>query len=458
MYSYDVAVLGGGSGGYTAAIRCAQYGLKTVLIEADELGGTCLNRGCIPTKYLLNCAELYDEFKNAQHFGINYEKITFDFGKMIRQKNKIVERLASGIAALEKAHGVIVIRGTGYVQDTHTIHVNGENITFRNLILATGAVPSLPPIHGIEYALTSDDVLTRLNQCPDNVIIIGGGVIGIEFASLFSKLGKTCTVLEAEQEILQGIDKEIVELLRKSFRDSKIQIVTSARVTSIEKNDFCTVRYSVSGEEKTVNAQCCIVCTGRKPSTEGIGLRKAGIHIQNDGYILVDSELRTNTSHIFAVGDVTGKALLAHVASAQGLVAAANCADLHMKMCYDVVPFCIYTVPEIACVGLSEENSKRKGLDIKIGRFHVPANGKAMTMNTKIGLVKLIVDSLSGVIYGAHIFAPRAVDMIAEICAVIQCEGTVHELSQTIHPHPTISECIMEAALDAEGVCCYKLP
>ena len=457
MKEFQVAVLGGGPGGYEAAIRCSQLGLKTALIEARELGGTCLNRGCIPTKALLHGAELFEEAKNAAAFGVKAENVSFDFAAMAKHKDSVVARLRRGIEALEKGHGVEVIRGFGKLTGKNTIDINGETVRAEKIILAMGSAPARPPIPGIDgkNVMTSDDILA-MERCPDSFVIIGGGVIGMEFATLFATLGKPVTVIEMMPSILPGVEKEITDLLLASL-GKKVKVITGAKVTAIEGGDAVTVRYEENGTAQTAQGGACIVSVGRRPMTKDMGLEALGIRM-NRGFVDVDDFLETSIPGIYAIGEITGKIHLAHVASAQGLVAAANCAGKRERMAYDIVPACIYTSPEIAYVGMTEEKAKAAGREFAVGRFNVAGNGRAMVMGAASGLAKILSDAKTGEILGAQLMAPRATDMIAEICAVMKCEGTIEELAATIHPHPTVSEVIMEAAHDAEGLCCHAMP
>ncbi|GHU93122.1 dihydrolipoyl dehydrogenase [Clostridia bacterium] len=454
--TYDVAVLGAGPGGYEAAIRCAQYGLKTALIEERELGGTCLNRGCIPTKAMLECGHAYERAEHATVFGVTVQNVGYDFAKMAARRDAVVSKLRAGIAGLEKAHGVTVISGRGVLSGADSMLVGGETVRADKIILATGGAPARPPIPGADGAnvLTSDEVLA-MNDVPESVVIIGGGVIGIEFATLFSMLGKPVTVLEMLPEILAGVDAELVVALKRSLKKRKIEFVTGAKVTGIAADGI--VSYELSGETKNVKADCCILSAGRRPQTAGLGLESIGVKVER-GFISTDECMRTNIPNIYAVGDITGKIQLAHVASAQGLVAAAHCAGRPCNMRYDIVPACVYTEPELAWVGLTEEQAKTAGRAVITGRFNAAGNGRAMTMGEDTGLVKVIADAVTGELLGAHILAPRATDMVAEVAAVMRSEGTIDELAATIHPHPTISEMIMEAAHDAEGLCCHLPP
>jgi dihydrolipoamide dehydrogenase len=451
---YDVAVLGGGPGGYVAAIRCAQYGLRTALIESCELGGTCLNRGCIPTKALLHGAEVWETIGNADKYGIGVSGVTFDYAALAAYKDRCVSILRRGVEALEKAHGVTVIRGFGTLKDANTLQVEGKEISADKIILATGSRPSLPPIEGAEFALTSDDVLS-LKSLPQSVVIIGGGVIGIEFATLFATLGAKVTVLEMMDEILPGMEQGIVQPLKKMMKQKKVDFVTKAKVSSLSKDG--TVFYELNGEKKSVSGQICVICTGRRPMTEGIGLETLGIATQR-GYVLTDDRLRTNLPNVYAIGDITGKMQLAHMASVQGAVAAAQCAGIDTRINYRIVPACVYTHPEIACVGMTKQAATDAGYRVKAGSFDVAGNGRSMVMDERRGSCQIISDETTGEILGAQIMAPRASDMIAEIAAVMRCEGTIEELADTIHPHPTVSEIIMEASHDILGLSCHKMP
>ncbi|MBO6061048.1 MAG: dihydrolipoyl dehydrogenase, partial [Clostridia bacterium] len=397
-YDFDITVLGGGPGGYVAAIRAAQLGKKVALIEARELGGTCLNRGCIPTKALLHGAEVYEQTVNAAAFGVTASEVGYDYTQMAAYKSSVVEKLVSGIGMLEKAHGVKVINGFGRVADAHHIDVvqsSDEHLTvsYDRLILATGSAPARPPIEGIDgkNIVTSDDILS-MTELPESFVIIGGGVIGIEFATLFSTLGKPVTVIEMMPSILPGADPDIVRTCTRVLKKKKVAIVNNAKVTKLEGGDTVTVSYELNGNIKTAEGACCVVSVGRSAQTRGIGLEELGIEF-NRNFIAIDDHCRTNIENIYAIGDITGKIQLAHVASAQGLVAAANAAGLDEVMDYDVVPSCIYTSPEIAFVGVSEEKAKAMGIEYKLGTFNVAGNGRAMVMGENIGLVKLISDT-----------------------------------------------------------------
>ncbi|MBR1560202.1 MAG: dihydrolipoyl dehydrogenase [Clostridia bacterium] len=451
---FNVAVLGGGPGGYEAAIRCAQLGLKTCLIEARELGGTCLNRGCIPTKALLHGAEVYESAKDGGVFGISGD-VKLDYEKLAAFKDDRVNKLVRGIEALEKANGVEVIKGFGVVSGPHALKVGDRTVTYDKLILAMGSAPAKPPVPGMDTAYTSDDVLAA-KFLVSNMIVIGGGVIGIEFATLFATLGKKVTIIEMMPEILPGTIPEITSKTRAILKKKGVEFILGAKVTEVVKGR--AVRFEKDGVADERRASAVIVCAGRRPMTRDCGLESIGLETDRRGFIAVDDHLRTAVEDVYAIGDITGKIQLAHVASAQGMVAAANCAGKDATMRYDRVPACIYTSPEIAYVGLSEEAATAQGIETEVGSFNIAANGRCLVMNENTGLVKIIAEKGTGKILGCQIMAPRATDMIAEIAAVMEHGGTVESLSRVIHPHPTVSEIVAEATHDVEGLAVNAMP
>ena len=457
---YNLTVIGGGPGGYEAAIHAAQLGLKVAVVEESEMGGTCLNRGCIPTKSLLHSAEVYNIVKHSAEFGILTEQVDFDYAKIAAKKDAVVKQLRSGVEFLVKSNGGAILSGRGVIKDINTIEVVGrdnQTITTDKMIIATGSRPSKPHIPGLDGSkvLDSDGVL-NLTTCPDKVIIIGGGVIGVEFATIFNSLGKEVTIIEMTDMILPTVDIEISLLLRKSLENKGIKIYTGSKVTSVKSESKAVCSFINGGKELCAEGDIVIVAIGRKPNSENLGLENVGIQTER-GFIKVNDNLETSINGIYAIGDVTGKVQLAHVASAQGLVAAANTAGQNRKMNYSIVPGCIYTSPEVATVGLTEADALKKGYKVKIGRFPINANGKSMLMGEREGLIKVITDKDTGEILGAHIMGPRATEMISEISVAMKLESTIEEVADTIHPHPTVSEIIMEAAHDAmEGFCINK--
>jgi len=455
---YEVAVIGGGPGGYIAALRAADLGKKVVLVESRDLGGTCLNRGCIPTKTLLHSAEVYQEMLHAASsgLGVSCENASFDYGKMYDKKEKVSKTLRNGIKGLLKKRKVTVLTGEAKMTAKNAFVVNGETVTATNIILATGSAPARIPIPGIDLdgVVNSDGILSA-QECPESLVIIGGGVIGIEFATLFNQLGKKVTVIEMMPKIMgPATDDEIAGMMLQILRKKGVEIHLNAKVVSIEAG--MKVNYEEDGKACVAEGQQVVVAIGRSPMTKGIGLEEIGVKLNQRGFVEVDDELRTSVPNIYAIGDITGKIQLAHVASAQGMVAAANCAGKNEKMDYSIVPSCIYTSPEVASVGLNEAQAKEKGLNYKVGTFNIAGNGRSMIMGESTGVAKIVVDAVTGEIYGAAIMAPRATDMISEIGVAMKAEATVDEVADTIHPHPTVSEIIMEAAHDVHGLCCHK--
>ena len=456
---YDLAVIGAGPGGYEAAIRAAQLGLKVAIIEEKDFGGTCLNWGCIPTKSLLHSAEVYQTVLNSGRFGVHAGPVGFDYEEIAKRKDTVVRQLRSGVESLLKSNGCTMIKGRATFLDQRTLAVDGaqkQTVQADHILIATGSRPFRPPIHGIDgpKVLDSDGVLA-LKSCPEKIIIIGGGVIGVEFSTVFANLGKEVTIIEMMDMILPGIDLEIAALLRRSLEKKGIKIYTGAKVTQIRSLEQAECTFQQDGQEHKVTGDQVIVAIGRKPNTEALGLEKAGVKTER-GFIRTDDYLQTSVPGIYAIGDVIGKTLLAHVASAQGLVAAANITGKRRRMNNQVIPGCIYTSPEIASVGLTESEALKLGRPVGIGRFPVQANGKSMILDEKEGLVKIITDQQTGEILGAHIMAPRASDLIGELCVAMRLESTIEEVGETIHPHPTVSEMIREAADDAEGLCINK--
>ncbi len=461
MKKYDIAVIGGGPGGYIAAIRAAKAGKKTVIVEERELGGTCLNRGCIPTKALLHSSEVYEQLSGVKKMGIIVKEYELQYKKMARRKDKVVKTLRSGVENLIAGNGAELIRGKAVLSGPNTFLVGEEEIEAEQIILATGSRPASIPVPGADLpkVINSDDVLA-MEECPSSMVIIGGGVIGTEFANLFHNLGCKVTMIEMLPDILHGNDTDICKSMRGLMEDRGIEIYTNARLLEIKKNsedENLTCVFEKDGEYVSVQGEYVVMAAGRKPQTEELHLEAARVKTQR-GFVLVDDEMRTSVGNIFAIGDITGKQQLAHVASAQGMIAAKNAAqNEHHTMDYSAVPGCIYSNPEIAAVGMTEEAAKEAGYKVKVGKFNVSANGRSLAISCQDGFVKLVAEESTGKILGCHIMAPHATEMIGEAVLAVKKGMTAKELGDTIHAHPTVSEIIMEAAHDIDGECCHKV-
>ena len=449
MTEYDVAIIGAGPGGYVAAIRCARHGLSTVLIERDEVGGTCLNSGCIPTKTLLKNAELLRELAYADERGILVGDVKVDMPKVLAMKDRVVKQLVGGVGMLLKANGVHIVRGYAQVSSPASLTVNGENIAFKNLIIATGSSDTAPPPQGMESegVLTSAELLS-IDHVPERLAIIGGGVIGCEFASIFSAFGSRVTIVEMMPHLLPQMDGELSAALEHSLAANGIRVLTQAKVSAVTAVGS---EYRVAfegGRQEPLIAGRILAGIGRSPNLDGIGLQDLEME---GGYIKVDEHMQTNIPNVYAVGDVTGKMPLAHAASAQGMVAADTIAGGHAEISDDAVPHCVYTIPEIGTVGLAESQARAQYREIVVGRFPLAANGRALASGAPEGFVKLVADAHTGRLLGCHILGQSATELIGEAAAFLRMRATLKDVASTIHAHPTVSECIQEAARAALG-------
>ncbi|MDP2945714.1 MAG: dihydrolipoyl dehydrogenase [Atribacterota bacterium] len=455
MNEIDVAIIGGGPGGYVAAIKAAHLGLKALLVEKDKLGGVCLNWGCIPTKALVSTAELLNNLQRAGEFGIQVKDYSFDFPAIMKRKDMITQRLSSGVGQLMKANQVRVVRGDGQIIEPGTVEVTDiagekEIIKTKNIIIATGSKVIRLPIPGIdsEGVITSDEALS-LSELPSRMLIIGGGVVGIEFAGIFKALGVEVTVVEMLPRILLPIDEEIARRLTQLLKRKGIEILTDCKVREIKKNNQnLEVLISTNNGEKKLETEKVLLAVGRVPDLGNIDAQGLGIELDK-GAIKVDKKMRTNIPGIYAVGDVVGKIMLAHVASREGIVAVENISGKEVLMDYKVVPNCVFSMPEVASVGLTEEEARKENDNIKVSKFPFMANGKALGMGEAEGLVKIIADADTSELLGFHILGAHASDLIAEGTLALSMEATAFEIVNTIHAHPTLAEAIAEAA---EGI------
>ncbi|MFA6026742.1 MAG: dihydrolipoyl dehydrogenase [Ignavibacteriaceae bacterium] len=459
--SFEIAILGGGPGGYVAAIRAAQLGYKTVIIDKENLGGVCLNWGCIPTKSLLKNAELFDKIKNhSGDFGINAKDVSFDFSKIIKRSRDVSERIVKNVELLIKKNKIERVRGFGKLVSKNQIDIfdtdgtKADSINADKIIIATGARPKMLPNIPVDrkVIITSTEAM-NLSELPKEMIIIGAGAIGVEFAYFYSVLGTNVTLIEMMEKILPIEDKEISQTLEKSFKKRGMEIHTSTMVDkAVVKENKAYVTISKNGEQKELTADIVLSSIGVTGNVEGFGLEELGVELYKN-HIKVDKKTyRTNIENIFAVGDVIGAPWLAHVASAEGIHCVEAIKGLHpVPINYDNIPGCTYCQPQVASIGLTEAKAIEKGSEIKVGRFPFMASGKAFAAGEREGFVKLIFDAKYGELIGAHIIGSEATEMIAEL-AIAKSHGATYEsIAKTIHAHPTLSESIMEAAANAYG-------
>ncbi len=448
-----IIVIGAGPGGYVTAIKAAQLGADTVIIESENVGGTCLNIGCIPTKALIHASSLYRSvLTEAKKVGVHISDVSIDWKETQQYKNAVVNRLVDGVDRLLKANGVKKYKGRGVVVDPHTVAVNGERISADYIILATGSEAvhlnfpgaDLPGVIDSTQALVLEDI-------PKSLVIIGGGVIGVEFASMFASVGTKCTIIEALPHILPPVDKEIVSLVQADLEKRGIDVAVNAKVISIEKKcGSLLIHTERQGQEYCVQGDTVIVAVGRRPNTYHMGLEEVGVKLEG-GKVVTDDTFRTSVPSIFAVGDCNGKLMLAHAASAQGVAAVEYI--MTGKGVYEAatVPSCIYLEPEAASVGLKEEDAINKGIDYTVGKFALSGNGKSLIENGGVGMIKIIADTKYGEVLGVHMYGPRVTELIAACGLAIRLEATVDELITTVWAHPTIGESLGEAAADVFG-------
>ena len=452
-----IVLIGSGPGGYTAAIRAAQLGAQVTLIEKDALGGTCVNRGCIPTKALLQSADVFTQTKNAATLGIMAKQVSLDFSVVANRKKTLVQQMVDGIAYLMKKNKIEVINGTGTLLDARTVQILGADrqISADNIVIATGSKPARVPIPGADEpnVMTSDEALA-LEQLPGSIIIIGGGVVGLEFAQILSTMGTKVTIVEMMPQILPGEDSEIASMLTEVLKQEGVEIFTDATVTSIDNAEGQGKAVSFTTktgqqEEKKV-AEKVLLAVGRSPNTDDLGIDKLGLATDR-GKLVVNEWMESNVPGVYAIGDVVGRLMFAHVAMEEGKHAVENSLGAQHKIDYDAVPRCVYTSPEMGTVGLTEAQAKERYGDIKVGRFPLSVNAKARIANAAAGIVKIIADANYGQILGVHIVGPHATELIAEAVLGIRMEATTEDIAATIHAHPTLSEAILEADLAAEG-------
>ncbi|MGW5572810.1 dihydrolipoyl dehydrogenase [Nocardia thailandica] len=481
MLEFDLLVIGGGPGGYVAAIRAAQRGLRVCVVEKDRPGGVCLNWGCIPTKAMVRSAEVYHALCTAAEFGVVAENVRYDFAVVRERRDAVVTELADGVAGLLEANGVTLIEGHArFVEPTVVeIHEAGASPTFdggpryaapagpavrrvcaRDVIVATGSVPAQLPIPGAELpgVVTSDGAF-GLTEVPSRLVVIGGSAVGAEWASLFATYGAEVVVVEMRNRLVPSEDDEVGEALGRSFRRRGITVLTGATVTAITEGDGGALRVSIAGPAAhELDADIVLVGVGRRPNTAQLGLEVVGVETDARGFIEVDDRLRTSVEHVYAIGDVTGRALLAHVASHQGVAAADMIAGHGAHLDYSVIPAATFTHPEIASVGLTEDAARAAGHEVVIAKFPFAALGRAKTVGETEGFVKIIAGRAHREVLGVHIIGPSASDLIAEGALAMSLEATLEELAGTIHAHPTLGEIGMEAAMAGLGLPVHIAP
>jgi dihydrolipoamide dehydrogenase len=455
---YDVVIVGSGPGGYVAALRAGQLGAKVAVIEESEIGGVCLNVGCIPTKALLRSAEVYETVRDAQEFGIQVDgSIRVDWPAIQKRKTQVVRRLTTGVQGLLKRAGATIVAGRGRLVDAHTVQVTGQNgsqlVQGSKVIVATGSRPVKLPMPGFDLPGVLDSTAAlALDALPERLLIVGGGVIGAEFATMFTALGTQVVVVEMLDRLLPMMDQDISAEISKSMKKRHVDAYVNSRATGItQEGNALHVSVTTPDGEQTFVVDKVLVSVGRRANVENLGLEEIGVQLARNG-IVVNGRMETSVPGVYAVGDVTGKWWLAHVSSKEGVVAAENACGHLAKMDYKSVPSCVFTHPEVASVGLSEMQAQEQGHQVLVGRFPFIANGKALTFGERDGFVKIVSEAKYGTVLGLHVVGPHASDLILEGGLAISMEATLDEIEAAIHAHPTLGESIAEAALAARGI------
>ena len=446
-----IIIIGAGPGGYETALLAAKRGVEVVLIESGHVGGTCLNEGCIPTKSFCKNAEVLDGLHEAEAFGVTDLAFKFDFKSVVTRKNAVVEQLRGGVEGLLGHKLITLVRGKASFKDQHTVTVipSGAEESLMEfsadyIIIATGSVSASLPVPGTDLpcVLTSKEILD-LEEVPDRLCVIGGGVIGLEFASIFRSFGSEVTVLEYFKDILPRFDSDLSKRLKQSLGKRGIEIITQAQVTEIKENSVTFVR---KGKEEEVAADKVLMAVGRRANVDSLNLSDIGIEFTPKGIVVDEKTMQTNLPHVYAVGDVNGKMMLAHAATFQGIVALDHIMGVENSIDLSVMPAAVFTSPEAASVGMTEDECKDKGISVKCLKSFFRANGKAVTMAETDGFCKIVVDAESGLLLGCHLYGPHASDIVQEICALISRKTTLEELRSIIHTHPTLTEVLQAAA------------
>ncbi|MFD2704960.1 dihydrolipoyl dehydrogenase [Salibacterium lacus] len=454
----DTLIIGSGPGGYVAAIRAAQMGQSVTIVEKDNLGGVCLNVGCVPSKALIQAGHRYHEAQTGDDMGITAENVSVDFSKVQEWKSSVVQKLTGGVDGLLKSNKVNIVRGEAYFSDRDSVKVstdeyNSQTYKFKNCIVATGSRPiELPNFKYSSRVIDSTGALS-LEDIPQKLVVIGGGYIGIELAGAYANLGTEVTVLEGEERILTGFEKQMAQLVNKRLKNNNVTIETKAFAQSVEESeDGVHVTAEVNGEEKSFDADYVLVSVGRKPNSDELGLEQIGVEIDDKGLIKVDEQCRSTNEQIYAIGDIVPGAPLAHKASYEGKVAAEAISGEAAAVDYLAMPMVVFSDPELASVGYTEQEAKDAGYDVTAAKFPFQANGRALSLNDSEGFMKLVTRKEDGLVIGAQIAGPNASDMIAEAGLAIEGGMTAEDLAMTIHAHPTLGEITMETAEVALGL------
>ncbi|MRH41891.1 dihydrolipoyl dehydrogenase [Aquibacillus halophilus] len=452
----DTLVVGAGPGGYVAAIRAAQTGQKVTIVEKGELGGVCLNVGCVPSKALIQAGHRVEYAHGSEDMGIKTEKVSVDFSKVQEWKSGVVKKLTGGVEGLLKGNKVDIVKGEVYFVDKNTVKVmddkNSQTYTFKNCIIATGSSPiELPTFKYSDRVLDSTGAL-NLKEIPEKLVVIGGGYVGTELGTAYANFGTEVTILEGAKDIIGGFEKQMTSLVKKHLKKKGVKVVTEAMAKGVEESkDGVKVSYEVKGKKETIEADYVLVTVGRNPNTQELGLEQVGIEMNDKGVIKIDKQCRTNIDNIYAIGDIVPGPPLAHKASYEGKIAAEVIGGEKSEIDYNAIPAVVFSDPELASVGYTEQSAKDAGYDAKASKFPFAANGRALSLNNSDGFVKLITRKEDGLVIGAQIAGPNASDMIAELGLAIEAGMTAEDLALTIHAHPTLGEITMEAAEVAMG-------
>jgi len=459
MSDYDVVVIGGGPGGYVAAIRGAQLGARVCLVEKERVGGTCLNRGCIPTKALYTSARLLASIREAHRLGVDTGHVSFDLARAVSRKDAVVEKLVAGVEQLLRANKVEVIRGFGRVEKRGTVRVEGgegiQEVKAKSIIIATGSDPaSLPGIEVDGHDVVTTTEALAFTRLPESLLIIGGGVAGCEFATIFTAFGSRVIVVEYLPTLLPAEEGRVSRIVAKSFAEKGMEIHTGVAVDGVETVQG-GVKTTLSDGRQFVTEKV-LVTIGRSYNSDRLGLERAGVKI-SEGRVAVNERMETNVKGIYAIGDVVGGVLLAHVASKEGIVAVNNALDREMKMDYTAIPSAVFTDPEIGSVGMKESEAKERGMEVTVGRFPYGANGKALCMGEENGFVEVVVDKATDRVVGCSIVGAHATDLIGEVALAVKAGLTTADIIETVHAHPTLPEIFLEAVEDSHGLAIHKV-